>query len=240
MTDDEAKQFRMQMLDVAFPQLGAWFETLPHKIATWKVWVQCLRPYTLTECLSVLSRWSDGTLQPFEAYERERVHLLIRAIVERDRSRAKAKGENEATCKPVIAVAGSLVSPVLAKAVDMAKKGFSTESIQQLIDDEFPTLTEDETRHQCHACLDRKYVEIWSPAEVQRFIQQVKPEPTCTSVIDCSCTDKYHKYDPAKHCRLLGYETLSERRQKLVSWLQDRNRVEHHYNYNPEFSEHNQ
>lgn len=85
MTDDEFKRFSIR-LGSAFPSLWDWLsDKSPDMGGTLAVWRDCLRPYRLDECLDVVDRWSTGRLKPFENYERDRVHLLVRAIVERDR-----------------------------------------------------------------------------------------------------------------------------------------------------------
>ena len=35
----------------------------------------------------MITRWTSGVLNPFEAYERDKVHLIIRSICELDRDR---------------------------------------------------------------------------------------------------------------------------------------------------------
>jgi hypothetical protein len=65
-------------LFVAFPSLNEWLaKNSPDKNATLRVWFGVLAKYTLAECDWVLDGWSTGKLKPFEAYERDKVHLLV-------------------------------------------------------------------------------------------------------------------------------------------------------------------
>jgi hypothetical protein len=246
MTDEEARQFRHELTLVHFPALGEWFGSLADPKATWAVWANVLRPYSLEECRSVLQRWSDGTLEPFKHFERERVHLFIRAILERDRSKERAKEVNEETCRPVVGGGGSPVAPALAQAIKMAREGFSQAAIAKFIDESFPTKPEyDQPRFHCAACLDRGVVEIWHPAEVARVASGVKDNPTCFCTVDCNCEaskQDIHKdykrdvqFDPTRHCRVNGWDSLDSKRQILRKWIDERRKIENHPNYSPDF-----
>ena len=82
MTNDEFATFAKRLF-VAFPSLWEWLQNnSPDAKATQDVWRETLRAYTLSECLRVIGDWSSGERPAFEAYERDKVHLLVRAMVE--------------------------------------------------------------------------------------------------------------------------------------------------------------
>lgn len=94
MTNEEFKVFANRLF-VSFPAVNEWLQTAsPDPTATQVVWRKCLSPYRLDECLGVLDRWSDGRLEPFKAYERDALHLHVRAVIERDRSIARKKQDS--------------------------------------------------------------------------------------------------------------------------------------------------
>lgn len=93
MTNEEFLEFS-QSLFVAFPSLREWLaDKSPDPQATLRVWRKTLAPYTLAECMSIVDAWSCGELPPFEAYERDKVHLRIRSHVALRRDRAARKRE---------------------------------------------------------------------------------------------------------------------------------------------------
>src|SRR5690606_23637627 len=92
MTDAQFAEFS-RALFVAMPGLNEWItKQSPDPAATLAVWRKCLAPYSVEECQSVLDRWSMGELAAPKAYERDQVHLHIRATIDRDRS-LKRKAE---------------------------------------------------------------------------------------------------------------------------------------------------
>lgn len=85
MTEQESQQF-IRELYTAFPDLFEWVTSnSPDPAGTHKTWHTTLSKCSLTECRSVLSRWLDGTLEPFKAYERSHVALVIRQTIAKDR-----------------------------------------------------------------------------------------------------------------------------------------------------------
>lgn len=98
MSNDEFTTWARRLF-VAFPSLWDWLQSnSPDPKETQAIWRQALLPYTAAECQSVVDRWSTGALEPFAAYERDKVHLLVRAVVEGDRSKAerrRRKAENQ-------------------------------------------------------------------------------------------------------------------------------------------------
>lgn len=98
MNAQEFEQFT-ERLFIAFPSLGEWInEKSPEPQETLRVWRRCLDGYSVAECDSVLERWSTGVLEAFKAYERDQVHLMIRQVIERDRS-LKRKATRDADSK---------------------------------------------------------------------------------------------------------------------------------------------
>lgn len=92
MNETEWKEF-VRELYVSFPDLHEWVKAnSPSPAETHRAWYTTLSRCSLTECRSVLQRWLDGTLEPFKAYERSYVCLIIRQTVAKDRD-IKAKHE---------------------------------------------------------------------------------------------------------------------------------------------------
>lgn len=98
MTDSEFTTW-LQRLYVGFPLFWDWTKKLPDPLTTQSVWRNCLRPYTLKECMWVLECWENGKLQAPENYERDKVHLLARSYIETLRTKAKATQETHDTRK---------------------------------------------------------------------------------------------------------------------------------------------
>jgi len=95
VTDPEFQVFAKRLF-IAFPSLWSWLqENSPDPKETQAIWRETLRPYHLDECLAVVESWSSGQLKPFEAYERDKVHLFIRSIISARRDR-RSKRESQA------------------------------------------------------------------------------------------------------------------------------------------------
>jgi hypothetical protein len=96
MTDQEFPVFTKRLF-VAFPSLWTWLQdNSPDPKETQSIWRNTLRPYSIDECLGVVEAWASGALKPFEAYERDKVHLAIRAIISAQRDkRAKHDKTNQ-------------------------------------------------------------------------------------------------------------------------------------------------
>lgn len=95
MTNDEFREF-MRQLQASFPSLYEWLAGLECSRETQGVWRTALKRYSLDEVSSVIERWSTGQLGAFAWYDRDKVHLLIRAVIEGDRSKA-SKADREST-----------------------------------------------------------------------------------------------------------------------------------------------
>lgn len=100
MTEAEYRQWSRSLF-VAFPSLWEWLNaSSPDPKETQSIWRRCLEPYSLAECSTVLEEWSNGTREPFEAYERDKVHLRVRARIEQERDRARKRREMSAASSP--------------------------------------------------------------------------------------------------------------------------------------------
>ena len=81
MIDEEFTVFAKRLF-VSFPTLLEWLKsTSPDPAATQAIWRDTLRPYTLADCLGIIDDWNTGRQKPFEAYERDKVHLIVRAMI---------------------------------------------------------------------------------------------------------------------------------------------------------------
>lgn len=87
-------------LFVAFPSLHEWLQGTYKPEETQRVWRATLSHFTFDECISVVNRWTSGALEPFAAYDRDKVHLFVRAICSADRDRAGKKKAQETMNKP--------------------------------------------------------------------------------------------------------------------------------------------
>jgi hypothetical protein len=90
LTNPEFATF-IDRLFIAFPSLHEWLQATYKPEETQRLWRQTLAAYTLPEALSVITRWTTGKLEPFKAYERDQVHLMVRSICELDRDRQHKK-----------------------------------------------------------------------------------------------------------------------------------------------------
>lgn len=87
MTDPEFAVFAKKLF-VAFPSLWTWLQdNSPDPKETQAIWRNTLRPYSIDECLAVVDAWATGSLEAFQPYERDKVHLFVRAIVSANRDR---------------------------------------------------------------------------------------------------------------------------------------------------------
>lgn len=87
MTADEFRA-ELRQLFRAFPGLWDWLQSTADPAGTQEVWRKCLEGYSATEVALVVERWSTGQLEAFKAYERDHVHLMLRAVIEGDRLKA--------------------------------------------------------------------------------------------------------------------------------------------------------
>lgn len=93
MTNDEFIIFARRLF-VSFPTLSEWLNaTSPDPSATQEIWRETLRPYTLAECLGIVDDWNTGKSQPFAAYDRDKVHLIIRAMIGFQRDKQRKRNE---------------------------------------------------------------------------------------------------------------------------------------------------
>ena len=92
MTDSEARDFWKQAF-VHFPGDWQWLQQYsPDTSGTLAVWTEALRNVTANEAMSVLVRWSNGTLEPpKEIWEKEIFHLHVLQTVRKDRSERRRR-----------------------------------------------------------------------------------------------------------------------------------------------------
>lgn len=86
MTDSEIQEFWTQAF-VRFPGVAQWIkEHSPRPDVTRKLWSEALVPVKASEAMSVLTRWSNGSLPAPTGYEKEIFHLHVLAVVNKDRA----------------------------------------------------------------------------------------------------------------------------------------------------------
>lgn len=106
--DPEFKSF-IESLFIAFPSLYQWVSE--HSLEpkdTYKRWHQTLKDCSLAECMKVLDDWTTGKKEPFKAYEKDMIALVVRSCVGFDRDkRARDEANLRASRAHVEAVAKS-------------------------------------------------------------------------------------------------------------------------------------
>ena len=118
MTIEEFNTFTHRLFS-AFPSLHEWLQGTYSPKETLNVWRKTLGQYTLAECTSVVDRWAIGQLEPFKAYERDNVHLLIRAIIGADRDRQRKRQDQLQANEPYRRkVSGGVGSVPLSESFD--------------------------------------------------------------------------------------------------------------------------
>lgn len=93
MTDPEFEVFARRLF-ISFPSLYEWLSGTIDPPATQAIWRNTLRQYSLAECLGIIDDWNTGKSKPFEAYERDKVHLIIRAMIGLQHDRQRKRDEN--------------------------------------------------------------------------------------------------------------------------------------------------
>jgi hypothetical protein len=93
LTNQEFETF-IHRLFVSFPSLYEWMSGTLDPEATQKIWRESLRTISLAEALGVIDDWNTGKTRPFEAYERDKVHLIIKSMVGLQRDRQRKRDEN--------------------------------------------------------------------------------------------------------------------------------------------------
>lgn len=106
--DPEFQSF-VKALYIAFPSLRQWVhDNSPDMAETHKRWHQTLRDCSLAECMKVLDDWTTGKKEPFKAYEKDMIALVVRSCVGFDRDkRARDEANLRASKAHVEAVAKS-------------------------------------------------------------------------------------------------------------------------------------
>lgn len=93
MTPTEFKSWS-ERLFVAFPSLYEWLtRNSPNAGATLTLWRESLEGYSLEECDSVLRDWQTGIEVPFAAYDRDKLPLIVRSVVDKRRDKQRAQRE---------------------------------------------------------------------------------------------------------------------------------------------------
>lgn len=99
MTDSEFQTFAKRLF-ISFPALHDWLQaSSPDPAATQAIWRETLRQYSLAECLGIIDDWNNGRSKPFEAYERDKVHLIIKSMIGLQRDRQRKRDENAGRSK---------------------------------------------------------------------------------------------------------------------------------------------
>ena len=149
MTDAEFTTFAKRLF-VSFPSLFDWLKSSsPDPTETQSIWRETLRPYSLAECLNIIDDWNTGKSKPFEAYERDKVHLIIRAMIGLQRDRQRKRDENAGRSKayeklPNTPYTDATMASVYLKLRPLHKKmldgEMSAEEYNRIHDQEFAKL----------------------------------------------------------------------------------------------------
>jgi hypothetical protein len=85
MTDSEVHEFWTEAF-VRFPGVAQWInEHSPRPDLTRKLWSEALVSVKASEAMSVLTRWSNGSLPAPTGYQKEVFHLHVLAVIDEDR-----------------------------------------------------------------------------------------------------------------------------------------------------------
>jgi hypothetical protein len=149
MTNEEFRTFAKRLF-ISFPALSEWLKaTSPDPEATQAVWRETLRPYYLAECLGVLDDWNSGKTPAFQAYERDKVHLIIRSMIGLQRDRQRKRAENASRSKdyemlPNTPYSDATMASVFLKLKPLYKKvldgEMSSDEYDRIHDEEFARL----------------------------------------------------------------------------------------------------
>lgn len=142
MNRAEAKEF----FDIAFvrlPGVWEWLERAsPDVPATLDFWAESLQQVTVSEAISVLTRWSNGELSPPQGYQRELFHLHVLGVVRQDRAKEYEKRNREKilreTCRKTF-LNDPILGPFIAKVLDLKNRIVSEDElaheVQQLVEE---------------------------------------------------------------------------------------------------------
>lgn len=101
MTDAEFGVFAKRLF-VQFPSLHEWLQrSSPDPLETQKLWRKTLGSFSLEDCLGVLDFWQANNQTPFEAYERDKVAVIIRSVIHRKMDKEARKREREEEAKRI-------------------------------------------------------------------------------------------------------------------------------------------
>ena len=238
MTQEQFTKF-VSRLFVSFPSLYEWLkEKSPDPSGTQMVWRQTLETVSYTEAMSVLDRWTDGSLKAFSAFERDLVAVSIRAIVEQDRSRSTKRGvesKQQLEDAQKFRKDYSPVAPIFARAVELARSG-SAAGVAKTSALNFPASAPyDGPRYKCFICCDRGRVEVWRndlARAVDANLLSID-EAHGSYMVACACEAGTHyatenkywspmpRYQPDQYCRWFN-GTIEDERARLSKWLAER------------------
>lgn len=99
MTDTEFSAWAKRLF-IAYPSLWEWLQrNSPDHQETQRLWREQLRDYSAEECNAVLDEWQSGTRLPFEAYERDKVVLVVRSVIDKKRDKVRKAREQAERAK---------------------------------------------------------------------------------------------------------------------------------------------
>jgi len=95
MTKEEFNQW-LKRLKIVQPSMPRWLaDNCEDLRGTLELWHRTLERYTLAEALQVLDDWASGTYPPPKNYERDNLHLHVKAGCDLRRDRDRKRRELE-------------------------------------------------------------------------------------------------------------------------------------------------
>ena len=123
MSEEEFKDFVRQLYGT-FPGLKEWVlkNAGDDVVITHRAWYTTLRSCTKLECMSVLAGWLNGKFPVFAAYERDKIALVIRAIVHGERAKASRFNHADASREEYVKTKRGDYVPVTAGSPGLSQK----------------------------------------------------------------------------------------------------------------------
>lgn len=91
MTDSEFLGWTKRLF-VEYPSVWEWIQkNSPDPKGTQAHWRQQLRDYSAAECHAVLDAWATTSQHPFAAYERDKLPMIVRSVIDKRRDKQRKR-----------------------------------------------------------------------------------------------------------------------------------------------------
>ena len=250
MTEAEFKTFSKRLFG-SFPALWGWLhDTSPVVEDTLAAWRMSLDGCTIEECNRVVDRWLTGILKPFEAYERERVAIIIRShvmFIRSAMSRTRIVDAPDEIRLPTDLLGEFDLMAAIAVLERMERDGATEDAREKRLAELFPPEPDDlARRYACLDCHDTGWINIWHPHAVQAVRRKRKrlsdASANCAVACICAIGSRYsggdreedgfrsHRgsYDPLQHCAIPRGATNARAQRILGQWIVEQDTPKRH------------